>query len=878
MRLNQIACKLNVATTAIIKCLKDKGIVINVSPNTKLTSEQCDLVFKIFESSQKEKSISNEIVINDENKKCEVANETNSLNIAIHNFNSKSSIKKHTKKQDVNTSDNITSEDNIDDQYVNSDYIERSDTKNNEYEEKYNENNILSYKIDDSINIKNEDDNTQITNNKEQTNKNDHKFKIVGHVNINQHYSNDKKDRNYKKNKSKDTTKKNEFKTSKNTTINKNDNNKDKNKSNTNKSFSRNNNNNDKKRNYNKYHETDKKSVSQNLINRSNYRKARHEKFEKNLFVKKQLESNEARKLKITNNVNVNDLANIMSVPLEQIMITCMDLGIIVSINQTLDKDVIILIAENFGFEVTFEDASVNDEILDSIKYDDNTLATRAPIVTIMGHVDHGKTSLLDYLRKSHITNTEKGGITQHISAYRVETSLNRDIIFLDTPGHEAFVAMRNRGINITDIIIVIISAIEGVQPQTKEILQQAKLANVPIVFAINKIDKEGANPEKVKEELASMNFVVEDWGGKYQCQCISAKTGEGVNELLEKILFEADVLDLKAHQSGPAQGVIIESTLEKGKGYINMVLIQDGILKVGDMVLAGINYGKVKSLTDSNNKIIKIAGPSTPVALLGLNGAVQVGNKFIVMNNEKEVKNIVQQRSILAHEQEFKTKSFNTLEKISQRISLGNFHKLNIIIKGDVDGSVQALADSIFKLSTESFEIDIIYKSVGEIIDSDIILAKSAEAIIIGFMVKVASTAKKLAQKEKINIKLYDTIYDVIESIQDIKKNISGENIKEVITGKMEVKEIFNIRKVGTIAGCFVLTGPIQNKSKVKVIRGEEVVYNGEIAQLKHFKNDVNEVKTNTECGVCLKNFNDVKIKDIIECYKVIDITEQTK
>lgn len=853
MRLNQIACKLNVATTAIVKCLKDKGFVIDVSPNTKLTSEQCDIVFKVFESSQKEKNISNEIVINDEDKKCEVSNETTSLNIALYNLNGKTSTAKQ-KKQNENINKDIDKK-----------YIEESNTENIDDEQTYDKNSS-SYETDNSINVE---------NNNEQSDEHNHKFKVIGHVDINQNHSSNRKDRNYKKDKSKDT-KKNESRNFKdNAKVNKNDNNRDK-TNNTNKTFTRGNNN-DKKNNYDKYNKTNKNSVAQNLINRSNYRKARHEKFEKNLFMKQQLENKEARKLKITNNVNVNDLANIMSVPLDQIMITCMDLGIIVSINQTLDKDVIILIAENFGFELTFEDANVNDEILDSIKYDDNTLATRAPIVTIMGHVDHGKTSLLDYLRKSHITNTEKGGITQHISAYRVETSFNRDIIFLDTPGHEAFVAMRNRGANITDIIIVIISAIEGVQPQTKEVLQQAKLANVPIVFAINKMDKEGANPEKVKEELASMNFVVEDWGGKYQCQCISAKTGEGINELLEKILLEADVLDLKAHESGPAQGVIIESTLEKGRGYINMVLVQDGLLKIGDIVLAGINYGKVKALTDSNNKIVKTAGPSTPVALLGLNGAVQVGSKFIVMNDEKEVKNIVQQRSILAHEQEFKTKTFNTLEKISQRISLGNFQKLNIIIKGDVDGSVQALADSILKLSTESFEINIIHKAVGEIIDSDIILAKSANAMIIGFMIKVSSTAKKLAQKDKIDIKLYDVIYDVIESIQDIKTKLSGENIKEVTTGKLEVKEIFNIRKVGTIAGCFVLAGPVQNKSKVKVIRGEEVIHNGEIAQLKHFKNDVNEVKTNTECGVCLKNFNDIKVKDIIECYKIIDTTEQT-
>jgi translation initiation factor IF-2 len=576
--------------------------------------------------------------------------------------------------------------------------------------------------------------------------------------------------------------------------------------------------------------------------------------------------------LKVTEFVSVNELATMMNAPVNDVISTCMNLGLLVSINQRLDAETMELVAEEFGFDVNF----VSIELQESIKEEEDPegdLLPRPPIVTVMGHVDHGKTKLLDYIRKTNVIAGEAGGITQHIGAYSVSLQNGRQITFLDTPGHEAFTAMRARGAQITDVVIVVIAADDGVMPQTIEAINHAHAAGVPIVFAINKIDKPTSNPEKIKEELAKINFLVEDWGGKYQCQEISAKNGINIDELLEKVLLEAEMLELKANPKRKANGTVIESSLDKGKGYIVTILIKTGILKVGDMVLAGSHHGHVKVMYNERGKIIDMAGPSTPILILGLNGAPQAGDNFNVMEHDREAKEIATKREQLKREQELRTQKHITLDEIGRRIAIGNFQELNIIVKGDVDGSVEALTDSLEKLSTEEIQLNIIHKAVGQISESDVLLAVASNAIIVGFQVRPSMVARKLAEKEEIDIRLYSIIYDAIEEIKSAMEGMLSPEIKEETTATLEIQEIFKISKIGTIAGCIVKEGKIMRDSKVRIIREGIVKYAGELGSLKRFKEDVKEVYSGLECGLNIENFNDVKVGDIIEAYKEIKV-----
>jgi len=576
--------------------------------------------------------------------------------------------------------------------------------------------------------------------------------------------------------------------------------------------------------------------------------------------------------LKVAEFVSVNELASMMDVPVIDVISTCMSLGLLVSINQRLDAETMALVAEEFGFNVEF----VSIEFQEAIQEEEDRkedLKPRPPIVTVMGHVDHGKTKLLDHIRNTNVIAGEAGGITQHVGAYAVDLDGGRQITFLDTPGHEAFTAMRARGAQITDVVIIVIAADDGVMPQTIEAINHAHAAGVPMVFAINKIDKPTANPEKIKEELAKMNFMVEDWGGKYQSQEISAKNGINIDELLEKVLLEAEMLELKANPKKKASGTVIESALDKGKGYVTTTLVKAGTLKIGDIVLAGSHFGRVKAMHNERGKKIKMAGPSTPVLLLGLNGAPQAGDKFNVMGSDKEAKEIATKREQLQREQGLRTHKHITLDEIGRRIAIGNFQELNVIIKGDVDGSVEALTDSLIKLSTEEIQLNIIHKAVGQISESDILLAAASNAIVIGFQVRPSLIAKKLAEKEDIDIRLYSIIYDAIEEIKLAMEGMLSPEIKEEITATLEIQEIFKIPKTGTIAGCIVKEGKILRDSKVHVIREGIVVYTGKLGSLKRFKEDVKEVHSGLECGLNIENFNDVKVGDTIEAYLEIEV-----
>ena len=576
--------------------------------------------------------------------------------------------------------------------------------------------------------------------------------------------------------------------------------------------------------------------------------------------------------LKLTEFVTANDLASMMNVPINKVIATCMNLGVMVSINQRLDAETINIVADEFGFKTEYTSAEVAQAISEE-EDDPADLVQRPPVVTVMGHVDHGKTSLLDYIRNSNVIAGEAGGITQHIGAYNVKLPNGRRITFLDTPGHEAFTAMRARGAKVTDIVIVIVAADDSVMPQTVEALNHASAAGVPIIFAINKIDKPGANPEKIKEELANMNYLVEDWGGKYQSQDISAKKGIGVNELMEKVLLEADMLDLKANPNRKATGSIIESSLDKGRGYIATVLVDNGTLHVGDIVLAGTHYGKVKAMFNERNSRITESGPSTPALILGLDGAPTAGDKFNVMDTDQEARQIANKREQLQRELSRRTQHRINLEDIGRRRALGEFHELNIIVKGDVDGSIEALSDSLIKLSTPEVQVNVIHKAVGAITESDVTLAAASDAYIVGFQVRPSSSAKRAAEQEGVDIRLYSIIYDAIEEVKSAMEGMLQPDIKEEVTGSAEVRQVYHISKVGTIAGAMVIEGKIKRGSKVRLIRDGIVIHTGELASLKRFKDDAKEVTSGFDCGLSLKSYNDLKEMDIIEAFEEIEV-----
>ena len=583
-------------------------------------------------------------------------------------------------------------------------------------------------------------------------------------------------------------------------------------------------------------------------------------------------EGDELKILKVTEFISANDLAALLDVSVNQIISACLSLGMFVSINQRLDAEAITIIADEFGFDVEFT-KSIEDELEEDVEDTDEELEERAPIVTIMGHVDHGKTSLLDFIRMSKVTAAEAGGITQHIGAYDVMTKTGHKIAFLDTPGHEAFTAMRARGAKITDVAIIVIAADDSIMPQTKEAINHAQVAGVPMIFAINKVDKPNARPEKIKEELANMNLLVEDWGGKYQSQEISAKTGQGIDELLEKVLLESEILELKANPNKNAVGTVIEASLDKGRGYVSTIMIQAGTLSIGDVMLAGQHYGRVKAMFDHTGKKLKEAGPSTPVLMLGLSGAPQAGDTIKVYDTEREAREIANSREQIQREQSLRTKKHITLDEIGRRLAIGSFKELNIIIKGDVDGSVEALSDSLLKLSKDEVKVSIIHKGVGQISESDVLLASASDAIIIGFQVRPSSNAKKLAEQEEIEIRHYSIIYDAINQIKDAIEGMLEPEFEEVITGNITVREVFKITKVGTVAGSYVTDGFITRKNKIRIIRAGIVIHEGEIDQLKRFKDDVSEVKAGYECGISIKNYNNIEIDDTIEGYEMKEI-----
>ena len=609
----------------------------------------------------------------------------------------------------------------------------------------------------------------------------------------------------------------------------------------------------------------------------SKHRREKRQQVAGNMMEEMMRQEEDKKVLKVTEFVTANELATMMNVPVVKVIGTCMSLGMPVSINQRLDAEALTVVAEEFGFQVDFVSADVQEAIAETEEVDkEEDLVPRAPVVTVMGHVDHGKTKLLDYIRNTNVVAGEAGGITQHIGAYEVTTESGKKITFLDTPGHEAFTAMRARGAKITDVAIIVIATDDNVMPQTVEAINHAQAAGVPIVFALNKIDKPTANPDKIREQLANMNILVESWGGKYQDQEIAAKIGLNVDALLEKVLLEAELLDLKANPNRLAKGTVIESALDKGRGYVAKILVQNGTLRIGDMVLAGTTYGKVKAMFDDHNRPVKEAGPSTPVLLLGLNGAPMPGDGFNVMVDEREVKAIANRREQLQREQTRRTSPHITLDEIGRRIAIGDFKELNIIVKADVDGSVEALADSLLKLSTEEVQVNVIHKSVGAISESDIMLASASNAVIVGFNVRPTAGARKMAEQEKIDIRLYSIIYTAIEEIKAAIEGMLAPEIEEVVTCNLEIRETFKISKVGTIAGCMVLDGKITRNTKIRVIRDGIVVYTGLLGSLKRYKDDVKEVSAGMDCGLNIENYNDIKVGDIIEGYTEKEIARK--
>ena len=605
------------------------------------------------------------------------------------------------------------------------------------------------------------------------------------------------------------------------------------------------------------------------------YRKEKRDAVQERMSEEMAAEAAQSKVLKLTEFVTVSELATMMDVPVVKVIGTCMSVGIMVSINQRLNAETINLVADEFGFTTEYVSAEVQEAITEEAD-DENDLLTRAPIVTVMGHVDHGKTSLLDYIRKTNVIAGEAGGITQHIGAYNVELPDGRQITFLDTPGHEAFTAMRARGAQVTDIAIIIVAADDSVMPTTKEAIAHAQAANVPMVFAINKIDKPGANPDKIREDLANMNLLVEDWGGKYQCQEISAKKGIGVEELLEKVLLEAEMLDLKANPNRKATGSIIESSLDKGRGYVSTVLVSNGTLKVGDVVIAGTAWGKIKAMFNERNQRIETAGPAEPAIILGLNGAPTAGDSFHVMETEQEARDIANKRVQLQREQSLRTTTKLGLDELSHRIALGEFHELNIIVKGDTDGSIEALSDSFIKLSTEKVQVNVINKAVGQISENDVMLASASQAIIVGFQVRPSGEARRLAEREGVEINTYSIIYDAIDDVKSTMQGMLDKVKKEVVSGMIEVKQVFKISKVGTVAGGLVTEGKVHNKDKARVIRDGIVIHTANIDALKRYKDDAKEVATGLECGISLVNFNDIQVGDMIETFTEIEVEQK--
>lgn len=582
----------------------------------------------------------------------------------------------------------------------------------------------------------------------------------------------------------------------------------------------------------------------------------------------------ETKVLRVTEFISANELASLMDVSVQEVISVCMSMGMFVSINQRIDAEAIAFIADEFGFEVEFISAEeeIQNEVVEEVDAPED-LVERAPIVTIMGHVDHGKTSLLDYIRQANVASGEAGGITQHIGAYSVKTKSGKQVTFLDTPGHEAFTAMRARGAKVTDVVIIVIAADDSIMPQTREAINHAQVAGVPIVFAFSKIDKQGANTEKIREALAAMNLLVEEWGGKYQTQEISSKTGQGIDELLEKVLLESELLELKANPKRRAVGTVVEAMLDKGRGYVTTILVQTGTLKVGDIILAGAHYGRVKAMTDYLGKKLKSAGPSKPVQVLGLNGAPQAGDKFNVMEQERDARELANKREQILREQTIRSRKHITLEEIGRRKAIGSFKELNLIVKGDVDGSVEALSDSLLQLSTSEIQINIIHKAVGQISESDVNLAIASDAIIVGFQVRPSSNAKKMAEQEQIEIRHYSVIYNAIEEIKDAMTGMLAPTVEEVVTGNIEIRETFKISRIGTIAGCYVTDGFVKRNNKTRIIRDGIVIHTGEIDSLKRFKDDVNEVRTGYECGLSFKNFNDLEVGDIIESFELREV-----
>ncbi len=611
-----------------------------------------------------------------------------------------------------------------------------------------------------------------------------------------------------------------------------------------------------------------KLSGGQKKVSGAKYRKEKRQAISDAEDVRLQQEQESSKTLKVTEFISANDLASLMNVSVNDVISTCMSLGMFVSINQRLDAEAITVIADEFGYEIQFT-TSEEEEVEAAEDESEEDLEPRAPIVTIMGHVDHGKTSLLDYIRNTKVTASEAGGITQHIGAYNVTTKSGNKIAFLDTPGHEAFTAMRARGAKLTDIAIIVVAADDDVMPQTKEAINHAQVAGVPIIIAINKIDKPGANPEKVKESLSKINILVEDWGGKYQCQAISAKTGVGIEELLEKVLLEAELLALKANPNKPAIGSIIEASLDKGRGFVTTLMVQAGELKVGDVMVAGSNYGRVKAMFDDTGKRVQKVGPSTPVQVLGLDGAPQAGEKFQVMESDREAREVANKRNQILREQSIRTKKHITLDEIGRRLAIGSFKQLNVIVKGDVDGSVEALSDSLLKLSTPKVAVSIIHKAVGQISESDVLLASASDAIILGFQVRPSVAARKLAENEEIEIRHYSIIYDAINEIKAAMEGMLEKEMEEVIVGNAEVRDVFKISKVGTVAGCMVTDGYIKRNNPIRLIRDGIVVYSGEMTALKRFKDDASEVRSGFDCGISIKNFADINVGDVIESYE---------
>lgn len=618
---------------------------------------------------------------------------------------------------------------------------------------------------------------------------------------------------------------------------------------------------------------TSKGGKSRSAKHRRDRRRERQE-----ILAQEQAAEDRDKTLDVTEFVTVNELASLMNVGVTEVISACMSLGVMVTMNQRLEADTIQLVGDHFGFDVNFANAEEELEIEEEEEDSPEDLVPRAPIITVMGHVDHGKTSLLDYIRKANVIAGESGGITQHIGAYNVQLDSGKRITFLDTPGHEAFTAMRARGAQVTDVAIIVIAADDQIMPQTREAISHAQAANVPIVFAINKIDKPTANPDKVKEQLAAMNLLVEDWGGSIQSEDISAKKGTNVKELLEKVVLEAEVQELKANPDRLASGVVVEASLDKGRGYVSTLLVQNGSLEVGDYLVAGSHHGKVRAMLDERGKRVEVAGPSTPVTILGLDGAPTAGDKFRVFEDEHEAKQIANRREQLQREITIRTQKHITLDEIGRRIALGDFQELNIILKGDVDGSVEALTDSLQKLSTEEIHVNILHKGVGQITESDVLLASASDAVIIGFNVRPGTSAKELADKEEIEIRNYSIIYDAINDVEEAMEGMLSPELKEKVTGNLEIRETFKVSKVGTIAGCMVLDGRIYRNSKVRLIRDGVVIYTGELASLKRYKDDVKEVNKGYECGLNIKNYNDVKVGDIIEAYETVEVRKKLK